>query len=220
MDNPFDFFDAIYCINLDERTDRWEHSVKQFEKLGILDKVQRFSAIKPVHDERWNRHTKWNNRWKYPLIGAVGCAESHKAVITLAKKRGLKNVMVFEDDFNICDNWKHNLECALGDIEKKSWSIFYLGYHLHKADNLIRKSGDCLNKMRSHRKRGIHRTLSLAYNASCFDYLIKNIDSFRHRKFGRQGHVDKFYSRNRRLKKYFASPAILEPNHEFESNIS
>ena len=96
VDNPFDFFDAIYCINLDERTDRWEHSVKQFEKLGILDKVQRFSAIKPVHDDRWNRPTVWHDRWKYPLLGAVGCAESHKAVITLAKKRGLKNVMVFE----------------------------------------------------------------------------------------------------------------------------
>ena len=24
MKNPFDFFDEIYCINLDHRTDRWK----------------------------------------------------------------------------------------------------------------------------------------------------------------------------------------------------
>ena len=190
MDNPFDYFDAIYCINLDERTDRWEHSLKQFGKLGISDRVERFSAIKPEYDDRWDRSTSWGNPWKYPLIGAVGCAESHKAVIQLAKNRGLNNVLVFEDDFNVCDNWDENLRCALSDLETKPWNIFYLGYHLHKAESLTKETGECLSRIHSHRKKGIHRTLSLAYNESSFDYLIKNIDSFRHRRFGRQGHVD------------------------------
>ena len=75
--------------------------------------------------------------------GAVGCAESHKAVIDTCKRSNevLNNVMVFEDDFNICDDWKNNLDCALRDIEDKVWSIFYLGYHLHKPPaGLIRKS--------------------------------------------------------------------------------
>ena len=46
MSNPLDFFDAIYCINLDERTDRWEHCLTEFEKLGISERVIRFSAIR------------------------------------------------------------------------------------------------------------------------------------------------------------------------------
>ena len=44
--SSFDFFDEIYCINLDIRIDRWEHAQKEFEKLGILNRVIRFSAIK------------------------------------------------------------------------------------------------------------------------------------------------------------------------------
>ena len=29
----FDYFDAIYCINLDKRPDRWEWVKKEFEKI-------------------------------------------------------------------------------------------------------------------------------------------------------------------------------------------
>ena len=47
--NPFDFFEEIYCINLDHRTDRWKLAQEEFDQLGILGKVQRFSAIK--HDD-------------------------------------------------------------------------------------------------------------------------------------------------------------------------
>ena len=33
MKNPFDFFDEIYCINLDHRTDRW----KAWCKMNLID---------------------------------------------------------------------------------------------------------------------------------------------------------------------------------------
>ena len=32
MNNPFNFFDKIYCINLSERTDRWNECLKNFER--------------------------------------------------------------------------------------------------------------------------------------------------------------------------------------------
>ena len=41
----FDFFDEIYCINLDKRVDRWNSAKEQFKKLGIDNKVKRFSAV-------------------------------------------------------------------------------------------------------------------------------------------------------------------------------
>lgn len=37
-------FKEYYCINLDDRTDRWEESQVEFEKVGL--KVQRFSALR------------------------------------------------------------------------------------------------------------------------------------------------------------------------------
>lgn len=220
MNNPLDYFDAIYCINLDERMDRWEHCLKQFEKLGISDRVIRFSAIKPIKDSRWDRWTPWGNPRKYPRRGAVGCAESHKAIIQLAKARGLNNVLVLEDDFVACDDWSKNLTIALEELSGRNWHIFYLGYHLHKSWNMIRKLGDVLRRIISKRKRGIHFTVGLAYNSTIFDYLIKNIDSFNYKSFGREGHVDKYFSRNRRIRKYFVEPMVVRPNLDFESDIS
>ena len=67
MDNSFDFFDAIFCINLDKRPDRWIHAQEQFKKIGILDKVKRFSAI-----ERKD--------------GRLGCIKSHLEIIKYAQK--------------------------------------------------------------------------------------------------------------------------------------
>ena len=37
-----DFFDKIYCINLDRRPDRWERVSKQFNELSL--DVERFPA--------------------------------------------------------------------------------------------------------------------------------------------------------------------------------
>lgn len=37
--------DNFYCINLDSRPDRWNHSLKQFEKLGIAKIIKRISGV-------------------------------------------------------------------------------------------------------------------------------------------------------------------------------
>ena len=43
--NPFDFFERIYCINLDSRPDRWKRVQEQLIKLGSHDRVERFPAV-------------------------------------------------------------------------------------------------------------------------------------------------------------------------------
>ena len=219
--NPFDFFDGIYCINLDEREDRWNHSCKQFEKLGVKERVKRFSAIKPTYDSRWDRPVWWSGgKRKYPRLGAVGCAESHKEIIKLSMEQNFSNVLVFEDDFDVCDNWDKNLESALHDLKNLPWDLFYLGYHLHRADNMIRPDWKNLSRIISKRNRGIHRTLSLAYNQKSFNFLLNNINSFDFKRFGRNGHVDKFYSRSSKLKKFFVNPEVVKPNENFKSDIA
>ena len=40
-------FDQVYCINLDERKDRWEEFQNQIDLLGMRDKLVRISALKP-----------------------------------------------------------------------------------------------------------------------------------------------------------------------------
>jgi GR25 family glycosyltransferase involved in LPS biosynthesis len=107
---PFDFFDEIFCINLDRRADRWELAQKEFNKLGILNKVTRFSAIENAHAEK-------------------GCFESHLQCIFSAKERGLNNVLIFEDDvaFLPCYSEKKLIKSMELLHEKDDWEFFYLG---------------------------------------------------------------------------------------------
>tara|TARA_B100001093_G_scaffold209126_1_gene200876 strand:- start:8623 stop:9285 length:663 start_codon:yes stop_codon:yes gene_type:complete len=218
MKNPFDYFEAIYCINLDERIGRWNHALSQFDKLGIPDKVERFSAIKPVYDERWNQNVPWRGKNRFPLLGAVGCAESHKLIIKTAKKRNLKNVLVLEDDFMVSNNnWEDNLTEGLTELPV-DWNLFYLGYDLNKYAS-IKSCGKNIIEVGSSKRRCILWTVGIAYNSNCFDFLIENINPFDWRKTGRQGHIDKYYARTRQLKKYCIEPTIVEPNWNFETDI-
>ena len=86
MNNPFDFFDEIYCINLERRTDRWNQCQSEFDKIGIADRVIKFDAF----DNKENPKK--------------GCYDSHLSVIKLAYERKLKNVLIFEDDVAFLKN--------------------------------------------------------------------------------------------------------------------
>lgn len=86
MNNPFDFFDKIYCINLKERIDRWENCLKNFEKYEI-NHFERIEAIK-VND---NLSTKRK--------GQIGCALSFAKCFDKAVKEKINKILIFEDDF-------------------------------------------------------------------------------------------------------------------------
>ena len=120
--NPFDFFEKIYCINLDSRKDRWEKCVSKFSSLGIKDKVERFSAINLSHLKDLNPKIR----------GRAGCALSHALILRKAKDLKLNNYLVLEDDFDLC----HSPNECLDSLSKSSsqlpenWNIFYLGGNL------------------------------------------------------------------------------------------
>lgn len=112
--NSFDHFDEIYCINLDERTDRWEHAQEEFRKAGILDRVIRFSAIRDAD-------------------GRLGVIKSNLAIIKIAKEKKLKNVLIFEDDVQfIVDNPQDVLAKTIQQIGNIKWHLFYLGANTHQ----------------------------------------------------------------------------------------
>ena len=150
MNNPFDFFEEIYCINLDERTDRWEHAQKEFEKAGIKDRVIRFSAIKDND-------------------GRVGIIKSNLGIVKLAKKKGLKNVLVFEDDVEfIVDNPQEILKTSLEQINDLPWKLFYLGANTH--NKLIKIKPNLILLKNAF---AVH---SMAYNEIIYDTFIKRYE--------------------------------------------
>jgi hypothetical protein len=66
-----------FCINLDDRKDKWEETQNSFKETGVVPK--RFPAIR--HSQGWR-----------------GCGASHVAVAREALRQGLKWVLVIEDD--------------------------------------------------------------------------------------------------------------------------
>ena len=145
--SSFDFFNEIYCINLDHRIDRWVHAQKEFEKVGIQDRVKRFTAIKD--DD-----------------GKVGLIKSNLTILKMAKSKGLDNVLIFEDDvkFIVDDPVKH-LKKAISQIGKLKWSLFYLGANTH--EKLIKIKPNLILM------KNAFATHSLAYNKNIYNKVIR-----------------------------------------------
>lgn len=146
--NPFDYFEEIYCINLDHRVDRWENAQKEFSKVGILDRVKRFSAIK-LDD------------------GRIGLIKSNLEIIKNAKKNNLENVLIFEDDVRfVSDDTLKILDLAIKQTKqlKINWQLFYLGANTHTKLTKVTPNLIALNNA--------FATHSLAYHKSIYDKYI------------------------------------------------
>lgn len=148
----WNFFDEIYCINLDHRIDRWEKVQKEFDSVGVLPKIQRFSAIKETD-------------------GRLGIIKSNLAIIKIAKEKELKNVLIFEDDVHFINNTVDVLEKSLSQITNLDWWLLYLGANTHEPLQLFTKSKPNIlvlkNAFAAH---------SLCYNKKTFDFFIRKYD--------------------------------------------
>lgn len=117
--NPFDFFDKIYCINLDENPERWEQAKIEFQNIGIGDRVERFPGIK--HER-----------------GVIGCLISHINCVQQAHHLGHERIFVFEDDVKFLNNDMDTLQSSIDSLQKiPDWDLFYLGGRLMKRAEFI-----------------------------------------------------------------------------------
>jgi len=132
-----DMFELCYCLNLDERTDRWELAQKEFEKIGVTP--QRFSAIRDDNP-------------------AFGCLKSHIEMLRIADKEG-KGVFIFEDDVEFLDGAKEVIEKAVYELtyEATAWGMFYLGGNILKPFEQVTEHLALLNHCQSTHAYGIHK---------------------------------------------------------------
>jgi len=119
-----DMFPSIFCINLDDRPDRWELAQKEIGKLGA--DFQRFPAVKKEN-------------------GAEGCYFSHLSLLQKFSGK-MQHVMIFEDDVEfVQEDTMSLLESALLELMTKDWALLYLGGNILRpafkvADHLARLS--------------------------------------------------------------------------------
>jgi len=162
MKNPFNYFDKIFCINLDSRPDRWELAQSEFKKLGILDRVERVTAI--TTDELPYDPRPRKNRSGSDLLGHFACASSHNKCTKLAMQYNAKNYLVFEDDFYFKDYDDDYLNTCINELPL-DWRLFSFGYN-DWSQNRIESYSTTLNKM-----YGFGLTHAYAINGNIFENL-------------------------------------------------
>lgn len=195
MKNPFDYFDKIYCINLDSRPDRWELAQKEFKKIGILDRVERFSACigkeivngssgprarhlgvdgDQIVDGELNKHNQ--TKWKQ----LDGITMSMLTCIKNAKESGCDNVLIFEDDVEFVQYDESQFLATLNTLSNVNWEVFYLGTSFDirqfKTERQIKNSVEFVSPELMKLNARTFCIHAHAINKSCFDKLIYNED--------------------------------------------
>jgi hypothetical protein len=190
MNNPFDFFEKIFFINLDSRTDRKEHTINELKKYNIS--AERVSAVRLSEEESENltklgyplcevvsdEDLYHKNRIKNVTLGQRSCLMSHLKIYQYAKDNNIDNILIFEDDviFSEKIDVVDVLNKTIDELKKAKWDMFFLGClpltPLLKRGDYLRELGHFVT---SH---------SYAVNKSCYDILLDfpfydemNIDS-------------------------------------------
>jgi len=78
--SPWNFFDRIYCITVQDRTDRRASATAAFAEVGILPRVEFVSVL------------------RHPENSEQGIFESHLLCIRRGLSAGARTIAIFEDD--------------------------------------------------------------------------------------------------------------------------
>lgn len=150
--NINDFFDDIYCINLEERKDRWKTAVEALKQLGITS-LKRYPAIK--HQQ-----------------GAVGCRMSHVDIITRAKQEKRRNILIFEDDIEVLPGEDNQISHALDELNDLDWDMFYFGATIAPGSKVTPVTNNIAHT------NFAYTTHAYALNGRIFDYVLESVKNF------------------------------------------
>ncbi len=114
-------FDAVYCINLDRRPDRWTEFLRRVPEDWPFKPVSRF----PATDGQLCPKPAWWNE----SAGAWGCLRSHLRIIEDCLNSGFESVLIFEDDAVFNELFVRDLQKFLQNLPA-DWQMIYLGGQL------------------------------------------------------------------------------------------
>lgn len=154
------YFEKIYCINLERRKDRWESVKNEFIKNEII--VEKYNAI----------DGKIITNSSQLKDGEVGCLLSHLNILIDCQKNKVKNVLILEDDVQFCDDL--NVKFSQYIKELPDWDMLYFGAN-HALCNPYENNPPI--KITNHIYRILHAYSTHAYavNQNSYQYLIDNI---------------------------------------------
>lgn len=152
----------IYVINLLRRTDRFERVQQQSQKFGFP-----FVITCAVDAKEIQNPTKLRD-------GEHALLLSYAKVINWAKSRGLEKVLVFEDDFELVEEFNYRLvELAYVPTD---WDLIYLGgnnSHLGAGWKAHEKVNTFVNRLYS-----TYCAHSILVKNTMYDHILAGIAKF------------------------------------------
>lgn len=123
----------IYCINLKDRTDRWNRFINQPGVKRLIEKYE-FERIEGVNgkllditnDDRVSLRTKRNILYQkrrdhedLDTAGGVGCYLSHHSAWKKLSESNKEKVLIFEDDAEIPIDFIEKLQVAMEELNQE-----------------------------------------------------------------------------------------------------
>lgn len=107
-------FEKIYCIHLAEDVERYELLMNELRRIGIEDQVDIWWTSKKnintiIGNSMTSLHTQYYDEIKESICpnvyqGVFDCTYNHYSIISQAYARGLKSILIFEDDIIFNDD--------------------------------------------------------------------------------------------------------------------
>jgi hypothetical protein len=162
------YFDTVYCISLNERRDRRRAARRQFDKVGLADRVE-FVTVE-----------------KHPVDAEQGIFESHMACMRKGIAADAQTMLIFEDDI-VFDRFSAAVLADCVDFLSKtpSWKIFFLGclvYRSQKTDNraVLKVRYRSLCHAYAVEREFAEMLVAMPWNKKPYDTLLRHVakDSF------------------------------------------
>lgn len=118
-------FDAVFVINLDRAPDRMKKIDTELRNLGVrYERIQAVDGKALSADEI--RHWTTPSCERLCTKGAIGCALSHRKVWEETVRRGLRRVLVLEDDAHFGENFERRFTQTWKRLPS-DWDMVYIG---------------------------------------------------------------------------------------------
>jgi hypothetical protein len=147
--SAFDFFDDIRCIHHAAHPARWAVMQARFARLGIGERVRRFPSVPSPADER------------------IGRALSHRRIVQDAAERGLRSVLVIEDETLFLDRADAVMAGAAAELRGRAWRLLHLG--TWRGSHGLTPEAGCAHLCQAAGRTGPH---AVAYGAAVFAELL------------------------------------------------